>query len=70
MPVQEDLNEPAEFFTDMDVQKQAQIEYFHDKMQRMLSQEVGDEIAQLQILIDSVTAEMNRLQEEQGRSLL
>ena len=28
---------------------------------------MGDEIAQLQILIDSVTAEMNRLQEEQRK---
>ena len=66
-PVQEDLTELAEFFPKVDIQKLAQIEHFHDKMHRMLSQEMGDEIAQLQILIDSVTKEMNRLQEEQRK---
>lgn len=66
-PVQEDLTELAEFFPAVDVQKLAKIEHFHDKMHRMLLQEMSDEIAQLQILIASVTKEMNRLQEEQRK---
>lgn len=32
-------------------------------MQHILSQEMGDEIAQLQILIDAVSAEMARLRD-------
>lgn len=66
-PVQEDLTELAEFFPEVDVRKLAQIAHFHDKMHRMLSQEMGDEVAHLQILIDSITKEMNRLQEEQRK---
>lgn len=67
VPVEEDLSELSEFFPDVDVQKLSQIEHFHDKMQRILSQEMGDEIAQLQILIDAVSAEMVRLQEVQRK---
>lgn len=67
VPVEEDLSELSEFFHDVDVQKLSQIEHFHDKMQRILSQEMGDEIAQLQILIDAVSAEMARLQEAQRK---
>ena len=67
VPVEEDLSELSEFFPDVDVQKLSQIEHFHDKMQRILSQEMGDEIAQLQILIDAVSAEMTRLQETQRK---
>lgn len=67
VPVEEDLSELSEFFPDVDVQKLSQIEHFHDKMQRILSQEMGDEIAQLQILIDAVSAEMARLQEAQRK---
>ncbi len=66
-PVEEDLTELSEFFPEVDIQKLAQIEHFHDKMQHILSQEMGDEIAQLQVLIDTVTAEMIRLQEEQRK---
>lgn len=67
VPVEEDLSELSEFFPDVDVQRLSQIEHFHDKMQRILSQEMGDEIAQLQILIDAVSTEMRRLQEEQRK---
>lgn len=67
VPVEEDLSELSEFFPDVDVQKLSQIEHFHDKMQRILSQEMGDEIAQLQILIDAVSVEMTRLQEAQRK---
>ena len=67
VPVEEDLSELSEFFPDVDVQKLSQIEHFHDKMQLILSQEMGDEIAQLQILIDAVSAEMVRLQEVQRK---
>lgn len=67
VPVGEDLSELSEFFPDVDVQKLSQIEHFHDKMQRILSQEMGDEIAQLQMLIDAVSAEMTRLQEAQRK---
>ena len=67
VPVEEDLSELSEFFPDVDVQRLSQIEHFHDKMQRILSQEMGDEIAQLQILIDAVSAEMARLQEAQRK---
>ena len=67
VPVEEDLSELSEFFPDVYVQKLSQIEHFHDKMQRILSQEMGDEIAQLQILIDAVSAEMARLQEAQRK---
>lgn len=67
VPVEEDLSELSEFFPDVDVQKLSQIEHFHDKMQRILSQEMEDEIAQLQILIDAVSAEMARLQEAQRK---
>lgn len=67
VPVEEDLSELSEFFPDVDVQRLSQIEHFHDKMQRILSQELGDEIAQLQILIDAVSAEMARLQEAQRK---
>lgn len=67
VPVEEDLSELSEFFPDVDVQKLSQIEHFHDKMQRILSQEMGDEIAQLQILIDAISAEMVRLQESQRK---
>lgn len=66
-PVEEDLTELTEFFPDVDVQKLAQIKHFHDKMQSMLSREMDDEIAQLQILIAEVTLEMNRLQDEQRK---
>ena len=38
-PVQDDLTELAEFFPEVDLQKLMQIEHFHDKMQRMLSQD-------------------------------
>lgn len=65
VPVEEDLSELSEFFPDVDVQKLSQIEHFHDKMQHILSQEMGEEIAQLQILIDAISAEMVRLQESQ-----
>lgn len=47
VPVEEDLSELSEFFSDVDVQKLSQIEHFHDKMQHILSQEMGNEIAQL-----------------------
>lgn len=67
VPVEEDLSELSEFFPDVDVQRLSQIEHFHDKMQRILSQEMGNEIAQLQILIDAVSAEMARLQEAQRK---
>jgi len=67
VPIEEDLSELSEFFPDVDVQKLSQIEHFHDKMQRILSQEMGDEIAQLQILIDAISAEMVRLQESQRK---
>lgn len=67
VPVEEDLSELSEFFPDVDVQKLSQIEHFHDKMQHILSQEMGDEIAQLQILIDAISAEMVRLQESQRK---
>lgn len=67
VPVEEDLSELSEFFPDVDVQKLSQIEHFHDKMQHILSQEMGDEIAQLQILIDAISAEMIRLQESQRK---
>ena len=40
---------------------------YDDKMQRILSQEMGDEIAQLQILIYAVSIEMRGLQEEQRK---
>lgn len=67
VPVEEDLSELSEFFSDVDVQKLSQIEHFHDKMQHILSQEMGNEIAQLQILIDAISAEMVRLQESQRK---
>lgn len=67
VPVEEDLSKLSEFFPDVDVQKLSQIEHFHDKMQHILSQEMGDEIAQLQILIDAISAEMVRLQESQRK---
>lgn len=67
VPVEEDLSELSEFFPDVDVQKLSQIEHFHDKMQHILYQEMGDEIAQLQILIDAISAEMVRLQESQRK---
>lgn len=67
VPVEDDLSELSEFFPDVDIQKLSQIEHFHDRMQHILSQEMGDEIAQLQILIDAVSAEMTRLQEEQRK---
>lgn len=67
VPVEEDLSELSEFFPDVDVQKLFQIEHFHDKMQHILSQKMGDEIAQLQMLIDAVSAEMTRLQEVQRK---
>lgn len=67
VPVEEDLSELSEFFPDVDVQKLSQIEHFHDRMQHILSQEMGDEIAQLQILIDAVSTEMTRLQEAQRK---
>lgn len=67
VPVEEDLSELSEFFPDVDVQKLSQIEHFHDKMHHILSQEMGDEIAQLQILIDAISAEMVRLQESQRK---
>ena len=67
VPVEEDLSELSEFFPDVDVQKLSQIEHFHDKMQHILSQEMGEEIAQLQILIDAISAEMVRLQESQRK---
>lgn len=67
VPVEEDLSELSEFFPDVDVQKLSQIEHFHDRMQHILSQEMGDEIAQLQILIDAVSTEMTRLQESQRK---
>ena len=67
VPVEEDLSELSEFFPDVDVQKLSQIEHFHDKMQHILSQEMGDEIAQLQILIDAISVEMVRLQESQRK---
>ena len=67
VPVEDDLSELSEFFPDVNIQKLSQIEHFHDRMQHILSQEMGDEIAQLQILIDAVSAEMTRLQEEQRK---
>lgn len=67
VPVEDDLSELSEFFPDVDIQKLSQIEQFHDRMQHILSQEIGDEIAQLQILIDAVSAEMTRLQENQRK---
>ena len=67
VPVEEDLSELSEFFPDVDVQKLSQIEHFHDRMRHILSQEMGDEIAQLQILIDAVSTEMTRLQEAQRK---
>lgn len=67
VPVEEDLSELSEFFPDVDVQKLSQIEHFHDRMQHILSQEMEDEIAQLQILIDAVSTEMTRLQEAQRK---
>ena len=67
VPVEEDLSELSEFFPDVDVQKLSQIEHFHDKMQHILSQEMGDEIAQLQILIGAISDEMVRLQESQRK---
>lgn len=67
VPVEEDLSELSEFFPDVDVQKLSEIEHFHDRMQHILSQEMGDEIAQLQILIDAVSTEMTRLQEAQRK---
>lgn len=67
VPVEDDLSELSEFFPDVDIQKLSQIEQFHDRMQHILSQEIGDEIAQLQILIDAVSAEMTRLQEDQRK---
>lgn len=67
VPVEDDLSELSEFFPDVDIQKLSQIEHFHDRMQHILSQEMGDEIAQLQILIDAVSAEMTRLQEDQRK---
>lgn len=67
VPVEEDLSELSQFFPDVDVQKLSQIEHFHDRMQHILSQEMGDEIAQLQILIDAVSTEMTRLQEAQRK---
>lgn len=67
VPVEDDLSDLSEFFPDVDIQKLSQIEHFHDRMQHILSQEMGDEIAQLQILIDAVSAEMTRLQEDQRK---
>ena len=66
-PVEEDLTELSEFFPELDIQKLTQIEHFHDKMQHILSQEMGEEIEQLQVLIDAITVEMNRLQDEQRK---
>jgi len=65
VPGDADLSDLAEFFPEVDIQKLALIENFHNKIQTILTGEMSEEVAQLEVLIDAVSSEMKKLEEEQ-----
>ena len=65
VPGEDDLSELAEFFPEVDMQKLSMIDNFHRKMQTILTGEMSEEIAHLEVLIDAVSDEMKKLEEEQ-----
>jgi len=65
VPGEDDLSDLAEFFPEVDMQKLEMIDNFHHKMHAILTGEMSEEIAQLEVLIDAVSDEMKKLEEEQ-----
>lgn len=65
VPGEDDLSDLAEFFPEVDMQKLVMIDNFHHKMHTILTGEMSEEIAQLEVLIDAVSDEMKKLEEEQ-----
>lgn len=65
VPGEDDLSDLAEFFPEVDMQKLVVIDNFHHKMHTILTGEMSEEIAQLEVLIEAVSAEMKKLEEEQ-----
>lgn len=64
-PSNEDLTELEQFFPHVNMEHLSEIINFHVKIQSILSDEMADEVARLDILIDEVTKEMTKLEEEQ-----
>ena len=60
-----DLEELKEFFPGIDIEKISKIEEFHQKMHGILKEEMDDEVAHLQTLIDALDADIEELQKEQ-----
>lgn len=64
-PSNEDLTELTVFFPNINLAHLNEIEHFHLRIQNILSDEMTDEILRLDILIDEVTKEIRKLEEEQ-----
>lgn len=60
-----DLSELLVFFLNANIAHLNDIKSFHLKIQRILSDEMADEIIRLNILIDEVTKETKKLEDEQ-----
>lgn len=67
IPSNEDISELAVFFPNVNLAHLREIEHFHARIQHILSDEMADEISRLDILIEEVTKEVRKLEEEQRK---
>ena len=66
-PTSEDIIDLQEYFPEVDILKLESIEKFHKKMQNILTGEMSEEVARLEMLISVATQELKKLEEEQRR---
>lgn len=60
-----DYRELSDFFPEINMQKLASVEEFHQKMHSILTEEMAEEVSRLQALIDALDVEINELQAQQ-----
>ena len=66
-PTLEDLRELKEYFPEVDIEKIETIENFHRKIQIILTDEMTDEVDRLQLIVNEISDEIGRLEEEQRK---
>lgn len=66
-PTSDDIVELQEYFPDVDIEKLEKIENFHKKIQMILTGEMTDEVSRLELLIQTATNELQKLEDEQRK---
>lgn len=67
VPSGQDMKALSKFFPTVNMKHLEEIEYFHTAIQRILTEEVGEETFRLQTLIDAIDRDIARLENEQRK---